>query len=117
MKIIQLADKQRYPRMTTSELRETFLIDDLFHPGRIDAVYVDLDRTIIGSAVPLAEPLALGMRLCDALPAMLGAPDVLAAWRTRALIVAISIVCTSGGEMKRFRSRANPRASRRNFIC
>jgi 4-deoxy-L-threo-5-hexosulose-uronate ketol-isomerase len=60
MKIIQLADKQRYPRMTTSELRETFLIDDLFHPGRIDAVYVDLDRTIIGSAVPLAEPLALG---------------------------------------------------------
>jgi len=60
MKIIQLADAKRYPRMTTSELRETFLIDDLFHPGQIDAVYVDLDRTIIGSAVPLQQPLALG---------------------------------------------------------
>jgi len=60
MKIMQLADKQRYPRMTTSELRETFLIDGLFHPNEINAVYVDLDRTIIGSAVPLAEPLVLG---------------------------------------------------------
>jgi 4-deoxy-L-threo-5-hexosulose-uronate ketol-isomerase len=60
MKIIQLADAKRYPRMTTSELRDTFLIDDLFHPGKIDAVYVDLDRTVIGSAVPLAEPLTLG---------------------------------------------------------
>jgi 4-deoxy-L-threo-5-hexosulose-uronate ketol-isomerase len=60
MRLIQVADAVRYPRMTTEELRAAFLVDKLFQPGRIDLAYVDLDRTVIGSAVPLAEPLALG---------------------------------------------------------
>jgi 4-deoxy-L-threo-5-hexosulose-uronate ketol-isomerase len=59
MRLIQVADAVRYPRMTTEELRSAFLVDDLFQPGRIDLAYVDLDRTVIGSAVPLAEPLTL----------------------------------------------------------
>jgi 4-deoxy-L-threo-5-hexosulose-uronate ketol-isomerase len=59
MKILQLADAVRYRTMTTEELRETFLIDDLFQPGQIGLVYVDLDRTVIGSAVPTGEPLRL----------------------------------------------------------
>jgi 4-deoxy-L-threo-5-hexosulose-uronate ketol-isomerase len=60
MKIMQMADPVRYARMNTAELRETFLIDGLFRPGAIDAVHIDLDRTVAGSAVPLAEPLVLG---------------------------------------------------------
>src|SRR5579864_2420512 len=54
-----MADAIRYRTMTTEDLRETFLIDDLFHPGEIALNYVDLDRTVIGSAVPTREPLLL----------------------------------------------------------
>lgn len=60
MKILQLADQVRYRTMTTAELRATFLIEDLFQPGRVDFVYVDLDRALVGSAVPLAKELTLG---------------------------------------------------------
>lgn len=59
MKILQLADEVRYREMTTSELRETFLLEDLFRPGEIALTYVDLDRTIIGSAVPLSQAIQL----------------------------------------------------------
>jgi 4-deoxy-L-threo-5-hexosulose-uronate ketol-isomerase len=60
MRLIQVADAVRYPRMTTEELRAAFLVDSLFEPGRICVAYVDLDRTVIGSAVPLEQPLTLG---------------------------------------------------------
>ena len=59
MKILHLADDIRYRTMTTEELRETFLVDDLFKPGEIGLTYIDLDRTVIGSAVPTSEPLLL----------------------------------------------------------
>jgi len=59
MKLLQMADAIRYRAMTTAELRETFLLTDLFKPGQIDLAYVDLDRAVIGSAVPLDKPLAL----------------------------------------------------------
>jgi 4-deoxy-L-threo-5-hexosulose-uronate ketol-isomerase len=59
MKLHQLADEIRYKQMSTEELRASFLLEDLFAPGTIQLVYVDLDRTVIGSAVPLAEPLPL----------------------------------------------------------
>ena len=59
MRVLQLADEVRYPRMSTAELRATFLLEDLFTPGQVQLAYVDLDRTVIGSAVPLASALAL----------------------------------------------------------
>jgi 4-deoxy-L-threo-5-hexosulose-uronate ketol-isomerase len=59
MKLLQMADAVRYPRMTTAELRETFLLEGMFRPGVLDLVYVDLDRTVIGSAVPTIAPLHL----------------------------------------------------------
>jgi 4-deoxy-L-threo-5-hexosulose-uronate ketol-isomerase len=59
VRILQMADAIRFRTMTTQELRETFLIDDLFYPGQIGLTYVDLDRTVIGSAVPTGEPLFL----------------------------------------------------------
>ncbi len=59
MKILQMPDAIRYPTMTTQQLRESFLLEDLFQPGQLQNVYVDLDRTVIGSAVPLQQPLTL----------------------------------------------------------
>ncbi len=59
MRIYQMADKVRYSRMTTEERRATFLLEGLFKPGEIKCVYVDLDRTVIGSAVPTGEALRL----------------------------------------------------------
>jgi len=59
MRLIQVADAVRYARMTTDELRAAFLVDSLFEPGRVSLAYIDLDRTVVGSAVPLAQPLTL----------------------------------------------------------
>jgi 4-deoxy-L-threo-5-hexosulose-uronate ketol-isomerase len=45
--------------MTSEELRETCLLQEIFTPERIDLAYVDLDRTVIGSAVPTVAALKL----------------------------------------------------------
>ena len=59
MKLLQMADPVRYARMTSEELRATFLLEGMFTPGRIECAYVDLDRTVIGSAVPTTAALKL----------------------------------------------------------
>jgi 4-deoxy-L-threo-5-hexosulose-uronate ketol-isomerase len=59
MKIVQMADAVRYPSMTTAELRETFLLEGLFHEGEIETRYVDLDRAVVGGVVPTNSTLAL----------------------------------------------------------
>jgi 4-deoxy-L-threo-5-hexosulose-uronate ketol-isomerase len=59
MKLVHLADPIRFARMTTEELRETFLVTSLFERGKLMMCYVDLDRTIVGSAVPTDQPLEL----------------------------------------------------------
>ena len=59
MRLYQMADAVRYEMMNTEELRETFLLEELFQPGEIEFAYVDLDRTVIGSAVPTGEALTL----------------------------------------------------------
>jgi 4-deoxy-L-threo-5-hexosulose-uronate ketol-isomerase len=59
MKTYLLADPVRYPRMTTLELREAFLVGSLYQPGSIQLAYVDLDRTVVGMATPTVSPLAL----------------------------------------------------------
>jgi 4-deoxy-L-threo-5-hexosulose-uronate ketol-isomerase len=59
MKLLQMADAVRYPRMTTAELRETFLLEGLFESGRITLAYVDVDRAVVGGAVPKIDPLTL----------------------------------------------------------
>jgi 4-deoxy-L-threo-5-hexosulose-uronate ketol-isomerase len=59
MRLYQMADAVRYGLMNTEELRETFLLEGMFEPGEIEFAYVDLDRTVIGSAVPETEALTL----------------------------------------------------------
>lgn len=46
-------------RMTTEEMRENFLIQNLFTPGEIKFVYSHVDRIIVGAAVPTTETLTI----------------------------------------------------------
>ena len=59
MKTILMTDPVRFQRMTSRDLRETFLIDGLYQPGEIQMAYVDLDRAVVGMAVPTESPIAL----------------------------------------------------------
>ena len=59
MKFLYTADRNSYRRMTTDELRKGHLVDGLFVPGEVTLCYTDVDRAIVGSAVPLEEPLGL----------------------------------------------------------
>lgn len=59
MRVLQTADAVRYRAMTAAELRAAFLIEGLFQPGMIDLVYTDADRAVVGSAVPVVQPLVL----------------------------------------------------------
>jgi len=59
MEFLHTADRERYRRMTTSELREAYMVDGMFIPGDVTLCYTDIDRAIVGSAVPLGEPLTL----------------------------------------------------------
>lgn len=52
-------DPSSFRRMTTEELRKSFLIDQLFIPDEIPMVYSDIDRSITGSAVPVKGALNL----------------------------------------------------------
>ena len=59
MKTVLPADPIRYPRMTTDELREAFLLQRLYEPGKLHLNYLDLDRAVVGMAAPLTSALAL----------------------------------------------------------
>src|SRR3954466_3595117 len=67
MKMYLMADPTRYARMTTRELRDTFLVENLFTPNEIPLIYCDVDRTIIGSAVPTGGGKALTLGTADEL--------------------------------------------------
>ncbi len=59
MQVRHVADAVRFQRMTTDELRQAFLVEELFQPGQLQLLYVEVDRCIIGSAVPGTAPLLL----------------------------------------------------------
>ncbi|MGD1108017.1 MAG: 5-dehydro-4-deoxy-D-glucuronate isomerase [Terracidiphilus sp.] len=59
MKTVLMADPVRYPRMTTDEIRDTFLLSALYEPGKLHLNYVDLDRAVVGFASPVDLSLAL----------------------------------------------------------
>ncbi len=58
-------DIRRSPRpqdligMSTQELREAFQITNLFEPGTINGYFTDLDRLVVGGAMPAGEPIQL----------------------------------------------------------
>lgn len=54
-----LPDSSRTARMTTDELRASFLVQGLFVPGAVTLRRIDLDRVVLGGAVPTTAPLRL----------------------------------------------------------
>ncbi|MES2180284.1 MAG: 5-dehydro-4-deoxy-D-glucuronate isomerase [Gemmatimonadota bacterium] len=54
-----LPDAVRAARMTTNELRASFLVEGLFQPGAVNLRHIDLDRVVLGGAVPTTESLTL----------------------------------------------------------
>lgn len=59
MQVRYSPDPVRFCRMTTQEVRENFLVESLFQPNAIEMIYADVDRAIVGSAVPVDKPLSL----------------------------------------------------------
>lgn len=59
MKVRYLADQVRYQSMATEELRETFLVAELFQPDQVVLHYTGTDRCVVGSAVPGKQTLRL----------------------------------------------------------
>ncbi len=60
-----MTDMQYFPsqsetkRLSTDELRASFLVTDLFADGRLTLRTTSLDRAVIGGAVPVASPIVL----------------------------------------------------------
>jgi len=52
-------DRAALSRMTARELRDTFVIDTLFRRGELSLSYLEVERAVIGSALPIDEPLTL----------------------------------------------------------
>ena len=54
-----MPDAIRARALDTAALRDAFLVPSLFVDGAVTLHHVDLDRAVIGGAVPLGAPLAL----------------------------------------------------------
>ena len=59
MEIRYSADIVRYKTMTNKELRDTFVVDNLWTPDAVPLTYSDIDRGVIGSAVPVTKALTI----------------------------------------------------------
>src|SRR5688500_17587844 len=59
MKFHSMADAARLPSMSIAELRDAFLVRELFKDGAINLVNTDLDRAVIGAAVPTRSSVRL----------------------------------------------------------
>jgi 4-deoxy-L-threo-5-hexosulose-uronate ketol-isomerase len=59
MKLRPSTDAAGLRRMSARDIRDTFVIDDLFRPGEVSMTYVEVDRAVVGSAVPLETTLTL----------------------------------------------------------
>lgn len=52
-------DRAGMSRMTARELRDTFVIDSLFRAGELGLSYLEIERAVVGSAMPTNAPLIL----------------------------------------------------------
>ena len=56
--ICRMPRPQEVPLMDTQQLRDNFLVTDLFSSGQINATFTDLDRLVVGGVMPL-QPIDL----------------------------------------------------------
>lgn len=59
MELLPAIDARGYSRLSTTELRQAFLVDGLFQPGAVVLKYWETDRTVIGGVIPGATKLPL----------------------------------------------------------
>ena len=59
MEVRYSPDQNGFKKMTTEELRKSFLIENLFQINEIPMIYSDVDRSITGSVVPSGKSLKL----------------------------------------------------------
>ena len=59
MPLHYLPDQVRTKSLNTDDLRKGFLVQKLFEPGKINLQRIDLDRVVLGGAVPTTKPLTL----------------------------------------------------------
>ncbi len=59
MRMVEASDRYSFRRMTTQELRDHFVVEDLFQQGAVNLAYTNVDRAVVGGIVPLEEPLEL----------------------------------------------------------
>ncbi|MEO0793880.1 MAG: 5-dehydro-4-deoxy-D-glucuronate isomerase [Verrucomicrobiota bacterium] len=59
MEIKYTIGQSEYRRMNTQELRETFMIESLFVEGQLNLLYCEVERSIVGAAIPSEQPLVL----------------------------------------------------------
>lgn len=59
MEVRSIPNDAGYARMTTAELRRSFVFDNLFIRDTVSLVYCSTDRAIVGGIVPVAAPLEL----------------------------------------------------------
>lgn len=52
-------DPDAFKKLTNEEINKKYLINDLFAPDEIRMIYTDIDRAIVGSAVPVKKDLQL----------------------------------------------------------
>ena len=57
--IRRMPRQEEVARMTTTELRDAFLVPEILTPGHFRGLFTDLDRLVVAGAVPGAEPLEL----------------------------------------------------------
>ena len=59
MQIRLAVGRDQYQRLSTSELRAHFLVENLFVPDAIELVYWETERTVLGGVCPGAAPIPL----------------------------------------------------------
>ncbi len=59
MEIRYSPNPDHYQSLNTQQLRAKFLLENLFSPGKLELVYSDADRAIVGSVVPTTSAMEL----------------------------------------------------------
>jgi 4-deoxy-L-threo-5-hexosulose-uronate ketol-isomerase len=60
LRVIDTPSAAGVERMSTTELRNQFLMQGLFQPGEMNLVYTSLDRLVVGGIMPVADTPLIG---------------------------------------------------------
>lgn len=64
MEFRQAIHSEHAKQLDTQELRDQFLIEEIFVKNQLTLVYSHLDRLIVGGALPVNEPVSISTSMC-----------------------------------------------------